>query len=74
MTFKQKLRYNIIMLNYLNIAIAIYLVISAGLFLYLHHLSEENINNHKKKLWFVLFFYFAVCMFVLQMVVSTSNG
>jgi len=61
------------MLNYLNAAIAIYLVILAGLFLYLHHLSEENIENHKRKLWFVLFFYFAACMFVIQMVVSASN-
>jgi len=88
------------MLNYLNTAIAIYLVISAGLFLYLHHLSEENIENHKRKLWFVvcckhfsellrgfacslaskrdfialLFFYFAACVFVIEMVVSASSG
>jgi len=58
------------MINYLNVAIVIYLFITVGLFFYLHRLPEENIENHKSKLWFMLFFYFASCMFILQMAVT----
>ena len=84
------------MINYLNTAIVIYVIITSGLFLYLHRLSEENVKNNnatklhsnidtqtnslqntenflrriKIKLWFVLFFYFASCMFILQMAVT----
>jgi len=60
------------MINYLNVAIAIYLTITGGLFLYLHHLSEENVERNKRKLWIVLFFYFAACIFAIQMVVSNK--
>jgi heme/copper-type cytochrome/quinol oxidase subunit 1 len=61
------------MLNYVNIAIGIYLVVSGGLFFYVRSLTEENIESQKRKLWFMLFFYFAACMFVIQLVVMSSN-
>jgi len=61
-------------INYLNLAIGIYLFVSGGLFFYLHNLTDENIENHKRKLWFVLFFYFAACMLAIHLVVMSSNN
>jgi len=61
------------MINYLNMATAIYLIVSGGLFLYLHQISIKNVEPDKRKLWIILFFYFAACMFAIQLAVSSSN-